>query len=86
MWYEHADSPANIADGGSHEGVTDASARRMKITLESFSLPKADGQFLTLIEIQQQIIGEWVSSLGEFEILVAPLDLPFDRLPEMQTL
>ena len=38
-WYEHVDSQANIADGGSRVGVEDPVARRMGIRLAEVQLP-----------------------------------------------
>ena len=38
-WYEHVDSEANVADGGSRKGVEDPLARSMGIVLRTATLP-----------------------------------------------
>ena len=38
-WYEHVDSAANIAAGGSHLGVEDPLARSLGVTLHEVVVP-----------------------------------------------
>ena len=59
VWWEHVDSPANIADGGSRIGVSDPVAKEMGIKLTQIPWPTG-GSNLPLLPTQllQEIIGQ----------------------------
>ena len=60
-WREHVDSAANIADGGSREGIIDPVAAKLGIRLHHVQWPSVNGKYLSVRDIQQEIIGEWYS-------------------------
>ena len=58
-WWEHVESAANVADGGSRVGVSCPVAKRLGITLQWQSWPVSQsGAPMTIQQLKEEIIGE----------------------------
>ena len=60
VWFEHVESCANVADGGSRAGVSDPVAENMGIQLTQLEWPKLDGNFVSVTKMKQEIVGSLI--------------------------
>ena len=60
VWFEHVESYANVADGGSRAGDTDPVAGQMGIHLTQIEWPKLDGSFVSVTKMKQEIVGSLI--------------------------
>ena len=71
IWWEHVESAANLADGGSRAGIADDAAKREGIPLRHRDWPHENGRYLLLNELRVKIIGQLKGTLHKYPLFLS---------------